>query len=205
MNLHQITQALAFDAHYNPTPADDPDPYHQSTLVGPLRPEYYELNEALKYTLPSAMYFRTLQTSGVLSQPEAEKWYLRLGWPPDLAKQVSIAFDKPTGTAAKKPTDTDLLTLMDGGYLTEPETLAALETLGYPAAAAQAKVDLVTARRASGAKNTAITDLHGAFKKGDLSAPEALAALTQLGIPDPGRSAIVGAWSVAYLALNPPP
>lgn len=201
MNLHQITQALAYGASYNPTPADDPDPYHQSTLVGPLRPEYYELNEALKYTLPSALYFRTLQQNGVLSQPEAEKWYLRLGWPPELAEQVSKAFAKQKGATEKEATAADLLTLYDGGRMTEAQTLMALGDLGYPPDEAQRKVDLVSARRVASAKGTAITDLHGSYKKGEIDATSAQHAIESLGVPTQDASAIVTAWSSWYAAV----
>jgi hypothetical protein len=31
----------------------------QSVLLGAVRPEYYEMQDSLKYTLPSALYFRT--------------------------------------------------------------------------------------------------------------------------------------------------
>jgi hypothetical protein len=204
MNLHQITQALAYGASYNPSPADDPDPYHQSTLVGPLRPEYYELNEVLKYNLPSALYFRTLQQNGVLTQPEAETWYKRLGWPPELAEQVSKAFDKQRASVEKEATATDLLTLREGGRLSEAEALAALEDLGYPADEAQRKIDTLAARRVASAKGTAVTDIHAKYKKLEIDADVAVGAITQLGVPPWAATAIVQAWAFAVTAVEPP-
>lgn len=103
LNLHQITQALAWGAKYNPAPTDNPDPWFQSVLLGPVRPEYYDMNRVLKYNLPSAFYFRTLQEQGVLDQPSAETWYKRLGWPPELAALVAEAYSKTTAAAKEDP------------------------------------------------------------------------------------------------------
>ena len=40
LNLHQITQALAWGAKYNPGQGDNPDPWMQSVLLGAVRHEY---------------------------------------------------------------------------------------------------------------------------------------------------------------------
>ena len=101
LNLHQITQALAWGATYNPGQGDNPDPWMQAVLLGPVRPEFYDMQHTLKYTLPSAFYFRSLQEQGVLKEKDAETWYLRLGWPPELAKLVAAAYAKPTATGTK--------------------------------------------------------------------------------------------------------
>lgn len=102
LNLHQITQALAWGAKYQPAAGDNPDPWMQSVLLGPVRPEFYDMQHTLKYTLPSAFYFRSLQEQGVLSEPDAATWYRRLGWPPELADQVAKAYAQ-TGAAKADP------------------------------------------------------------------------------------------------------
>jgi hypothetical protein len=209
LNLHQITQGLAWGAKYNPAPTDEQDPYVASTLIGPIRPEFYELNEALKYNLPSALYFRVLQQNKVLTPEQAETWYLRLGWPPELAHQVAQAFAKPKGAAEKEATAADLLTLYDGGKMTEAETLAALEALDYPADEAQRKLDLIPARRVIASRNAAIADLHGAYKKRDLDALNATNALLALGLDADTAGKIVSNWqqfvTVTVTVPTPPP
>ena len=109
LNLHQITQALAWGAKYNPLPGDDPDPYMNSVLIGAVTPAYYEMQDTLKYNLPSAFFFRVLQEQHVLTEDEAVTWYKRLGWPPELAAQVAKAFAVTTGGGEdpwiKKATD----------------------------------------------------------------------------------------------------
>lgn len=98
LNLHQITQALAWGGEYQPAAADNPDPWMQAVLLGAVRPEYYDLQRHLKYNLPSAFFFRVLQQQKVITEAEAVTWYERLGWPPDLARKVAAAF-APTGGA----------------------------------------------------------------------------------------------------------
>lgn len=203
LNLHQITQGLAWGAKYQPAAGDNPDPWMQAVLLGPVRPEYYELQHSLKYTLPSALYFRTLQQSGVLKAADAETWYLRLGWPPELANQVAEAYAKPRGAAAKEASASDILALYDGEKATRAETLAALEALGYPADEAAAKVDVLDARRVSSAKGTAISDLHAAFRKTELTVAQATAAVAKL-VNDPATAPqIVTAWQVYRDAFPP--
>ena len=105
LNLHQITQAIAWGAKYNPGQGDNPDPWMQAVLLGAVRPEYYEMQDALKYNLPSAFFFGRLQSMGALSPDEAVKWYLRLGWPPELARLVADAFG--AGSTSTKQTHTE--------------------------------------------------------------------------------------------------
>jgi hypothetical protein len=180
-----------------------------SVVEGPIKPAYYEMAESLKYNLPSALYFRVLQQNKVLTPEQAETWYLRLGWPPELAHQVAQAFAKPKGAAEKEATAADLLTLYDGGKMTEAETLAALEALDYPADEAQRKLDLIPARRVIASRNAAIADLHGAYKKRDLDALNTTNALLALGLDADTAGKIVSNWqqfvTATATAPTPPP
>jgi hypothetical protein len=203
--LHQITTGLERGGSYGGGYESIPEPFRTAIRQSAIRPEWASLDYANRYTYPSAFAVRGLAQSGTLNAAETEDVLLKLGWEPSFAKLVAGSWTAPSGSSSKAPSETDLLTLMDGGYMTEAETLTSLEALGYPAAAAQQKVDLVTARRVAGAKNTAISDLHSTFKKGDLSVAEAVAAIKQLGVPDPAPAEIVADWQVAYLAANPPP
>lgn len=134
LNLHQITQALAWGAKYNPASTDDPDPWMQAVLLGPVRPEYYDMQHTLKYTLPSAFYFRSLQEQNVLNEADAAMWYKRLGWPPELADLVAKAYAKPTTTAAKEnpyvsKADNQLWTALHKAYVKTGAARAAVEPI----------------------------------------------------------------------------
>lgn len=194
MNLHQISQALAYGASYNPTPTDIQDPYVAAVKLGPLRPEYEELAEALKYNLPSAFYFKALQTGGVISQPEADTWYRRMGWPPELAEQVSKAFDGAQGGAAKTLTVAEIQALYESGRWSQAEAVAKLEALDYSPADAQLKLDVLGARMVVSQIDKAVTAGHKAFLGGVLQPDEALAMLRQLGVQEWAAELILAAW-----------
>jgi Holliday junction resolvasome RuvABC DNA-binding subunit len=96
-----------------------------------------------------------------------------------------------------------LLTLLDGGRATEPETLAALRDLGYSDADAQHKVDVVSARRVASAKGTTITDVHAKYKKQAIDAEVAISTIEQLGVPTWAATAIVHSWALGVGAVEP--
>lgn len=194
LNLHQITQALAWGAEYKPAPEDKKDPWEQAVYLGAVRPEYYDMQEALKYNLPSAFFFRLLQQTGVLSPEEAVKWYLRLGWPPELAELVAAAFAKQTGGAAKDLTVSEVQALYESGRWTQAQALARLEELGYSAADAQLKLDVLGARMVVSQIDKAVTAMHKDFKGGVLEPAEALAGLQQLGVQEWAAELILATW-----------
>ena len=101
LNLHQITQALAWGAKYNPAAGDDPDPWMQSVLLGPVRPEFYEMQHTLKYTLPSYFVVKAMLADEAISTDEAATIFKRYPWPPDLAETAAKSLT-PTGTTTKE-------------------------------------------------------------------------------------------------------
>lgn len=101
--VHQITTGEARGGTFE-GPADTiPKAYLQSLQRGNLRPEYYNLAYANRYTLPSAFVLRALTTGGEVSQAEAKQLLLEIGWPPDLAETVSQAWAKTAGGSALDP------------------------------------------------------------------------------------------------------
>src|SRR5207247_7798492 len=123
-----------------------------------------------------------LTQRGDISEADALEILKFEGWEPTLAEKVSKAWATTQAAAQKEATVADLLALYDGYKASPAETLAALEALGYPAEEAQAKMDVLDARRVTSARNTAIGDLHGLYKKGGLSDPAVLTALASIGV-----------------------
>ena len=60
MNVRQITQALARGGTFNPEPGELTDPYDAAIVEGNLKPAYYDLAKANRYTLPSPFTMRSL-------------------------------------------------------------------------------------------------------------------------------------------------
>lgn len=101
--VHQITTGEARGGTFE-GPADTiPKAYLQSLQRGNLRPEYYSLAYANRYSLPSAFVLRSLATGGEVTEAEAKQLLLEIGWPPDLAATVSASWAKSAGGAATDP------------------------------------------------------------------------------------------------------
>lgn len=100
LNLHQISQALAWGAKYNPGPGDNADPWMQSVLLGPVRPEFYDMQHSLKYIVPSVFAIRSLAESGVWGEAKTAARLKQAGWIPEDADEVAKAWTTTT-TATK--------------------------------------------------------------------------------------------------------
>ena len=98
--VHQITTGLARGGVFGGSADAIPDSYLQSLQRGNLRPEYYNLAYANRYSLPSAFVIRALLTGGAITADQGEQLFLQSGWKPDLAKQVADFYGTGTTTPA---------------------------------------------------------------------------------------------------------
>lgn len=100
--VHQITTGLARGGSFGGDGSDVPEVYRQSLQRGNLRPEYYDLAYANRYSLPGVFVLRAMAQAGDLDEARVEQLLLWTGWPPSLAKQVAAAWaDKAKASAAK--------------------------------------------------------------------------------------------------------
>lgn len=90
--VHQIVTGLARGGVFNGPIDHIPDAFLQSLQRGNLRPEYFNLAYANRYTYESVFVMRTLVESGDLTEQEAHDDLLALGWRPDRAASVSAAW-----------------------------------------------------------------------------------------------------------------
>ena len=97
---HQITTGEARGGTFEGPTDTIPAAYLQSLQRGNLRPEYYDLAYANRYSYPSAFFFRLLLQTGELTADEGYDAFLKLGWPPDLARKIADALATTKGTAA---------------------------------------------------------------------------------------------------------
>lgn len=197
---HQVFIGNIRGGHIGDSPADISPDFLQAVRQSDIRPEYAPVLWAARYTYPTAFVLRSLTQSGDISEADAHQVLLFEGWEPTFAAKVAAAWSKGSSSAAKEATAADLLTLWDGEKATAPETLAALEALGYAADEAQRKMDVVEARRVTGAKSSAIGDLHTSYKKGSLSTTATVTALQALGVSAAGAAEIEQAWRVFLTA-----
>lgn len=99
MAVRLITQALARGGKFQPEPGEITDPYEASIVEGNLKPGYYDLARALKYTMPSPFVIRQLANSGVWDETTTRERLLWIGWNPADATAVATAWAH--GSAAK--------------------------------------------------------------------------------------------------------
>jgi hypothetical protein len=148
MNIRQITQALSRGGVFKPEPGELTDPYMASIVEGNVKPAYYDLALALKYSPPSAFAIRQLATSGVWDEPKTAKRLKDLGWIPDDADEVAKAWTEPT--AAKADThvgkaQTQLWTAVHSAYMAGDATDAVVTAKLPQAGVAAASVPKVLA------------------------------------------------------------
>lgn len=133
LNLHQITQALAWGAKYNPQPGDDPDPYMNSVLIGSVTPAYYEMQDTLKYILPGYFVVKAMLANGTLTVEEAATIFKRQAWPPDLAEKAAAALVPKAAGATEDPyiakADNQLWTAIHKAYVKQGAPRAEAEPI----------------------------------------------------------------------------
>lgn len=134
MNIHQITQALARGAKFNPEPGEIKDPYLASIVEGPVKPGYYELAESLKYTNIQPFVIRLLATEGTWDEAKTATRLKWLGWLPADADEVAKAWTSKATTATKQnpwlaKAQQRLWTDSQNAYIKDGQTRAVIEPL----------------------------------------------------------------------------
>lgn len=197
--VHQITTGLARGGTYNGPTAGIPAEYMAAIQESNIRPEYYNLAYANRYTLPSAFVLKSLATSGDLTQTQAQTLLLEIGWPPDLAASVSAVWAGGTTTTAaqKKQTLSHLLQEYLSGALTRDALTTTLTTgLGYTAEQAANEITLAefNATKTVRTKNTKLVEKQYVGAKS--SEATARQQLAELGWPANVIDNYIAAWNI---------
>lgn len=127
ITTHEVTTGTARGGTYNGPTTDIPTPFLKAMEESNLRPEWYSLHYANRYTYPSAFVLRTLAQSGELSHADVLQALLDIGWPPTFADKVATAW-APVTTAAVdanvKKAHTKAWTEAQNSYLAREATAA---------------------------------------------------------------------------------
>ena len=110
VNTHQIVTGEARGGVYKPPPATlaeqsagIPPAFLASLQRGNLRPEYYDLAYANRYTYPSFFAIRGLLQGGVFATADdGYQILLEMGWKPSLARLVADFYWKPGATTTSE-------------------------------------------------------------------------------------------------------
>jgi hypothetical protein len=194
MNLHAITTALARGGVFKPEPGEITDPYRAAIVEGNLKPAYYDLAMANRYTLPGAFVLRGMAQAGELGRQETETLLLQSGWPPALAAKAAARWTSAAGASAKAATKAELETEYEGGYITADEYRAELAQLGYSGHALDLEVHLGEARRVKGYRDKAVDAVAKAFVAFKIDSTKATSELAELNIPADAQTLLLSLW-----------
>lgn len=159
-----------------------------------IRPEWYSLAWAQRYSYPSAFVLRALVSGGDLTAAEGETILLYLGWDPVLAKKVAAKWAGSVAGAGKEETKTELATEYAGGFMTETEFRQALEALGYSGHVQDLLVHLGDARRAAKYREKVIDAIGSGYMAGKVPAPLASSELAELGVTGQTTTDLLALW-----------
>lgn len=208
LSWHQVYIGLRRGGRYNVTPGDIDPAFLKSLQESDIRPEWYGLAWAQRYSYPSAFVLRQLTSSGELTTDETERILLYEGWEPGLARKVAHKWGGGIGGTAWHETRAELLAEYEGGYIAEAEFRAALAEHGLTGAAQDREVHLGDARRDKKYRDAtidAVARAYTAFKIGDTVAKSELAEVAVLG---PAADRLLVLWQKqrrSTVALLTPP
>ncbi len=147
--IKQVYIGLARGGTYDGQPKTIPEPFLSAVQRANIRPEWYDIEYALRYSLPSAFVVRALLRDGAITATRAQSIFEHEGWPPDLAQLVAEHYT-PTATATTDPhlakAQTQLWTTAHRSYIaeeiTDPTATAAMEAAGVSQTATPAVLAL---------------------------------------------------------------
>jgi hypothetical protein len=155
INVHQIVTGLERGGKYGGDYEGVPEPFNKALRESNIRPEWGNLAYANRYSLPSAFVFRALLQANVITAAEGEQYFLDLGYPPVLAKQVADHYGQASGSTADPhvtKANSQLWTTLHRSYVAEETDDATatttLGTLGVAAGAIPEVLALWQAERA---------------------------------------------------------
>lgn len=103
ISVHQVVTGEARGGTFDGPTAGIPPARLQSMQRSNIRPEYFNLADANRYSYPSAFFFRILLTSGEITADQGYQRFLEIGWPPDLAREIADALAPAGGTGKADP------------------------------------------------------------------------------------------------------
>jgi len=197
LSFHQTFIGLARGGVYDGPTAGIAPAFLKSLQESNIRPEWYNLAWAQRYTYPTAFVLKALSTAGDLTQPETEQILLYEGWEPTLAATVSAKWAGGTGTTAtqKKQTLSHIMGEYLSGALTVAQVTTMLTGLGYTAQQATDEINLAEFNATKAVRTKATTAIGKRFIALQLTQAEATADLAALGWPQGAIDKYIAGWN----------
>lgn len=200
VTLRQVLIGEARGGTYKGDATGIPEAYLKALQQGSRRPEWYNIEYASRYSLPSSFVIRRLQEAGDISPAEAETLYVQSGWPPDLAAKVAGAGSGGGTATTKEQTKAELMDEYAGGYITQDQLRTALTALGYTGATLDLEVHLGDARRVKRWREKAVDEIGKAYIGHEIDETVARADLAEAGVVGEAADLLIPLWNLAQRA-----
>jgi hypothetical protein len=188
LSVHALTTALARGGVWTGNPTSAPQPYLAAIQRSNIRPEYYDLAYANRYSYPSGFQIRAETQNGTLSQTQAEQVLLEIGWSPKWALVFSTAWAGGGGPVADphvKKAQTQLWGTIHRSYLagesTAAEVTAGLPEAGVAVAAVPAVLAVWDAEQTFVRRQLTPAQIKKAYTETTFTLPEAVGRLVSMG------------------------
>lgn len=173
---HQIKQAIARGASFNPAAGEIQNPYSAAAHQSSLGPEWYELYAALAPSYPSLFITNRLVTGGTITAPTGADWLRKAGNADEVVTAMEQSWAGGT-TAAADPhvskARTTAWSKAQASYIAEESTAADVQPifqlLGVPAAAQTEVIGLWDAIRALTRKQLTPAQVKKAWAEGAIN------------------------------------
>lgn len=199
LSEHQMVIAKARGGIYNgpidQIPADELAALQRANL----RPEFYNLAYAARYTYPSGFQIKAEVVGKNLTQQQGNDILLEVGWDPKWATVFSTAWagGATTTAAQKKQTLSHLIAEYLSGALTVDALTTTLTTgLGYTAQQAADEIALANFNAAKSSRTKATKNLEKRYIGATLSEADARSQLAGIGWPEGAIDQFIASWNI---------
>jgi hypothetical protein len=158
ITIRQITTGEARGGTYNGDTSQIPEAYLRSLQEGNIRPEWYSLDYANRYSYPSLFQLNALVKANAITADLAADWAAKDGLAPEVVTALHGFWSGEQGASstagavkAKTYTYSQIHQAWRNGVFTDQQAETELETIGYPAAKAQTLLATWKATPPSGA------------------------------------------------------
>lgn len=197
LSWHQVFIGLARGGTYDGPTTGIAQPFLKALQESNIRPEWYNLAWAQRYTYPAAFVLRALTQGGDVTQAESEQILLWEGWEPTLAAKVAAKWAGGATTTAtqKKQTLAHLTDEYLSGALTRAALTTALAALGYSPQQVTDEINLAEFNASKAARAKATTAIGKRFIALQLDTAGATQAMAALGWPQGAIDKYVAGWT----------
>lgn len=161
-----------------------------------IRPEWGPMLYGIRYAYPPLFQINRLVTAGSISVADALDWATKDRYAPEVIAALKHYWAQSGTAAGKELTKAEATAEYEGGFITEAEFRTLLQQLGETQHAIDLLVHLGDARRVAKVRDAAVTAIGKAYLGHEITAGQAGADLTALGISAAAQASMLKVWNL---------